>query len=86
MAMKEKTQWVLCSDRLPENGSEVLVYAVDERTSSGTTVISVGACSNGSWFLRNIEGGMSFPSLYTVKMWQPLPPIPEGMYLKMKLK
>lgn len=36
MKTTEKTQWVLCSERLPESrAEEVLVYAIDERTKSG---------------------------------------------------
>lgn len=87
MKTTEKTQWVLCSERLPESrAEEVLVYAIDERTRSGASCITAGACVNGLWFLRNTEGGMSCPTRFTVKMWQPLPPIPAGMYLKMTLK
>lgn len=72
-------QWILCSERLPRNWQTVLIYAEDQRTCSGRSLVTVAKCNRGFWFFIGDDGNFRYPThisdIYTIIKWQPLPPV-----------
>ena len=65
------TNWIPCSERLPEDFQSVLCYA--ESVARSPDTIFVGSQKHGCWFLQSSIGTESFPTQYEVVAWMPLP-------------
>lgn len=65
------TNWIPCSERLPEDFQSVLCYA--ESIARSPDTIFVGSQKHGCWFLQSSIGTESFPTQYKVVAWLPLP-------------
>lgn len=65
--------WILTEERLPDNNRCVLIKA-ESTTIAGGTIIAVGACHNGFWFVQSGLDTLSFPcNGYKVVKWRELP-------------
>lgn len=68
--------WVSVETRLPEKFKSVLIYA--NSTAGEGSIMLVGACDNGYWFIQNSQAALGFPNLqYEVTRWAELPPPPK---------
>ena len=65
--------WILTEERLPDNNRCVLIKA-ESTTIAGGTIIAVGACHNGFWFVQSGLDTLGFPcNGYKVVEWRELP-------------
>lgn len=62
------SEWIKCSERLPKDSRDVIIY-------TDTGIVGVGFCfvDAGKWVHLCAGGGM----YVTVKYWMPLPDAPE---------
>ena len=65
------TQWIPCSERLPENDKKVLCY-VESSMRVGDDIVT-GSQHDGLWFMQSGVGMQSFSKACTVTAWMPLP-------------
>lgn len=67
----DSNDWIPCSERLPEDNSEVLVYCLN--VSTGIKCRRIGRFLGNEWLVSNIWGFAMKNVLY----WMPLPEPPK---------
>lgn len=74
------TNWIKCSERLPETGKPVIAFGIVEESESGMrSVTEAYLCSFGYWSTFMSRYGSDSTDLLLlnhVTHWQPLPEAP----------
>lgn len=72
-ALSESTKWIPCSERLPEEDKEVLIFTKDKEINKAYHTLKEWSDTQWEWFVFGTLGYSLTYSEDEVLAWQPLP-------------
>lgn len=71
------SEWIKCSERLPEDGECVLVIANDSHSNGKANIISVIYNAHSKYEMWIVDHFCEYSFINDVEYWMPLPELPE---------